>query len=167
MSEPPNTEQAKAVIEDFARQMLSLTEGKPIPRGWKSHLLKALAPSKKPRGGKPNLNQMKSITVDIIAQREALLGDDRTIGDGRKNKLTDVAAHESVSTRTVERVREKIAEYLKTWTLADEDKKKAVMEGIGEQIAREIRQELETELTRKQEAHLKEIRRKYGATEKP
>ena len=165
MLQPPNTERAKALIDDFATQMLDLTNGRSIPREWKNYLLKALRPPKKPLGRKPNLVRTKRLAAALVADRERLLREDRTNDDQRKIKLGKIAVAESTSVRTIERVRELVKKYLNALDLADEEKRKAISDGVGAAIMNEIHNELEAEFAREQKEHLQRIRSKFNATE--
>lgn len=96
MSDDPKLDEARELIDAFAKELLALNDGKALPPTWTSHLLKALGPK---RLGRPVNNAIQQRNVYIAAEVIRLEIAGRPVTDNAKGEgaFAEVAARHSLS----------------------------------------------------------------------
>lgn len=153
----PKFDQAKALIDKFAVQLLTLNGDKAIPRTWKNHLLKAIAKTKAGNPGK----QRDYAQVAEVVRRLTLVGDKvrlpRTKHHNPATFKDKIAKEFGISRKTVERIDKYRPEYMRELNRLDSlgpDQRKAYIEGLSDAIWESIKADDEEEQkARQRETH--------------
>lgn len=106
MSNDPHFDKAISLIDEFGKHLLTLNEGKAIPKTWAIRLKKAITPAKQRRGRKSDYQSIKTISRELTHHRARLTAPDRTSKDRRGDAKAEIAKKTQKSIRTVERVAE-------------------------------------------------------------
>ena len=108
---------AEELIDNFARDLLALNDGKAISRQLKNHLLKAIKPSPAKRGVKLSYGRVAEIAKQLTLSREEI-DRLRTKHHNPASYKDEIASAAGVSRKTVERINVGIENILARWDLA-------------------------------------------------